>query len=143
MKASWFQLYELFSRMVYESIYPIEGERMWRLLDSRYVETIDAIRRRYGKMVANTWWWGGSHQYRGFRPIDCEVGSPLSQHKLFRAIDLVPVSESVDKIRSDIIHDRYPSDFRWITAVELDVPWLHIDGRQWDKQRNGVLRIHV
>lgn len=137
---NWFQLYELLPKALYLKLYPLHGERLWGMFDRRYRFTINAIRRRYGKMIANTWHWGGKHQYRGVRPLDCEVGALLSQHKFFRAIDLVPAAESVENIRADIIADRYPEDFKYITAVEIGVPWLHIDGRERDKKQHGVLQ---
>jgi hypothetical protein len=31
----------------------------------------------------------------------------------------------------------------WITTVELGVAWLHMDGREWDKKGNVVLKINV
>ncbi|KKM14746.1 hypothetical protein LCGC14_1702990, partial [marine sediment metagenome] len=64
--------------------------------------TADQIREHYGKMAANTWWWGGAHQYRGFRPFDCIIGAYLSQHKFGRGLDLVPAECSAKEIREDI-----------------------------------------
>lgn len=137
---NYFKLYELLPQDIYRKLYPMHGERLWGIFNKKYRTTINLLRQRYGKMVANTWHWGGAHQYRGYRPLDCPVGAILSQHKFFRAVDLVPVDTAIEDIRADIISDRYPDEFQYITALEIGVPWLHIDGRERDKSRLGVLQ---
>ena len=145
----FFQLYELVPR----EFYPKDGDlneriKTWWLLDDRLLWTIDRLRKRYGKMICNDWFWRTpqdtalysawcrdltiGNQYRGWRPPNCIVGSLMSQHKWGRASDLIPVEVTVDEIRKDIImnHNLF-GDLQHIRAVEMNVSWLHIDVRNW------------
>lgn len=111
----------------------------WFLFDDRILLTADYLRRRYGALECNTWLWHGNYVYRGFRPWNCKTGSTNSQHKLGRALDLIPLKVTVDEIREEIIADPYREEFKFITAIESNVSWLHIDCRNYDKARNGLL----
>jgi hypothetical protein len=112
----------------------------WFLFDDRILWTADQLRKRYGTLVLNTWKWGGTHTFRGFRSWACQVGSRNSQHKLGRALDIIPTAEvTVEEIRNEIIANPTREEFKFITAIESDVSWLHIDCRNYDKARNGLL----
>lgn len=111
----------------------------WFLFDNRILWTADQLRKRYGKLICNTWSWNGMHTFRGFRPWACQVGSRNSQHKLGRALDLIPIEVDVDEIRNEIIANPNREEFKYITAIESDVSWLHIDCRNYNKARNGLL----
>jgi len=143
MKPKYFQIYELLPQGFYERHCSLTSEeQLFLMFDSRILESADNLRERYGPMVCNDYRWGGDNHLRGWRPTECLIGAELSQHKYGRALDLVPTCESVDKIRQDIIDDKHGYDFRFITAVEMEVSsWLHIDCRNWNKLRNGVLEI--
>lgn len=106
------------------------GKKLWLMFDERLLKAADAIREEYGKMVVNTWAFHGNSQWRGYRPWDCPIGSSISQHKFGRALDMVPVFESPEIIRMDLLSNFLDVD---ISCVELGVPWLHIDTRN----RNG------
>jgi hypothetical protein len=49
---------------------------------------------------------------------------------------------SIDLIREDILQNKYPDDFKYITCIEMDVSWLHIDCRNYDKLNNGIKLIY-
>lgn len=112
---------------------------LWNIFDHRILITADRLRKRYGKLLANTWPWGGHNQYRGYRPQGCSVGSVFSQHRFGRALDLEPVEVTVEEIRQDILREPESEEFEHITAIELNVPWLHIDCRSHLKAVNGIL----
>lgn len=135
----YFKLYEVMPQGDFYRWQPAYGDRLWYMFDVRLLVTLDRLRRHYGKLVANTWMWGGRHQYRGWRPMDVNVGAQLSQHKFGRAIDLIPLNTRVDKIRQDIIDDPFHEDFVHITTIEADVSWLHLDVRNHDKRNHGLL----
>jgi len=122
----YFQPYELVPQATYELLKDRPWV-IWQLFDNRTLYTGDRIRIRYGKMIANDWFWGGNNQYRGWRPGDCFVGAEYSQHKFGRAEDLVPVECTVEEIRQDIKKD----EFQYITCIEEGVPWLHFDVRNY------------
>lgn len=117
---------------------PIDATQ-WFMFDNRILWTADQLRAIYGKLICNTWMWNGKHTFRGYRPWSCKVGARMSQHKLGRALDLVPMETTVDEIRDEIIANPNREEFKYITAIESDVPWLHIDCRNYDKARNGLL----
>lgn len=126
----YFELYELLPQDFY--INYKNNNNIWFCFDGRILETVDRLRARYGRLIANDWYWGGQNQYRGWRPFNCEVGAKLSQHKFGRAIDLIPKEITVDEIRNDI-KKNYESDdtFRYITCIEDGVGWLHVDCRYY------------
>lgn len=125
----FFRLWEVLPKEFYQG-HAGKGDKLWFLFDSRILHVADQLRSVYGKMICNTWYWGGGNQYRGYRPIDCGIGAEFSQHKFGRALDLVPIDVSVDRVRDEIILNR--KDWSRITAIELEVNWLHIDCRNWD-----------
>lgn len=126
----YFQPYELVPQETY-NLLNRQGKlyQIWWLFDPRILLVGDRIRKRFGKVVANTWWWGGKHHYRGWRPPTCFIGAERSQHKFGRALDLVPQEVTVEEIRHEIITNG--EDFGFITCVEVGVPWLHTDCRNY------------
>jgi hypothetical protein len=161
----FFELYELLPKVFYKKYYPHRGNHLWTLFDPKVLQAADGIREEWGPMVANTWNWGGVHQYRGYRPIQGFVagktndavltdivlpthskvvigpgiGTRFSQHVSGRAIDLIPVKADVNEIRGSIINGMYDDPrIRNITAMELDVAWLHIDVRNRNVEKYGI-----
>lgn len=140
----YFKLQEFFPRDFISRIYPVLGNTMWRLIDNRLLWTADMLRNRYGTVIANDWEWGGSNQYRGFRPFDCVVGAEFSQHKYGRALDCKFGKVSVDNVRQEIVQSEYGEilEFKYITAVEMNVSWLHISVENNDVQKHGIKLIY-
>lgn len=136
-KPQYFRLEEVLPKYFFTGNEQL-ADNLWLMFDKRILITADKLRYIYGKMVCNTWLWGGSHEYRGWRPFHANTGSFLSQHKFGRALDLFPVHATVDEIRQDILSNSYTYEFRFITGLELNVNWLHIDCRNWDKENHGV-----
>jgi len=134
-----FKIYELVPEYIYRSFH----SRSWVLFDERILKTIDRLRERYGTLVVNTWYWRGNSQYRGWRPQDCKVGAKFSQHKFGRAIDLIPKYVTASGIREDIKCDPFHKDFEYITCVEDNTYHLHIDCRNYDKNKYGLLVIKL
>ena len=135
-----FKLQEFFPEKFYEQYILILGECMWSLIDNRILWTADALRSRYGTMIANDWLWRSdknSYNYRGFRPKDCRVGASFSMHKFGRALDCKFKNVTVEEVRTDINrNDNYA--FKYITTIEVDVSWLHFDCRNHDKLQYGI-----
>ncbi len=139
----YFKLQEMFPRDYYKEVYPQLGDMMWILIDNRILFTADMLRERYGTMVVNDWLWrtDNANNYRGFRPHNCTVGAVFSQHRFGRALDCKFKNVEAEEVRLDIrSNDKYA--FKYITAIELDVTWLHIDCRNHDKKKLGVKLIH-
>jgi hypothetical protein len=134
----YFNLQEFFPRDYFKEVYPKLGERMWILIDYRVLFTADALRDRYGTMIANDWLWRtGGHQYRGFRPPNCTIGATFSQHRFGRALDCKFKHVEAEEVRQDIkANDEYA--FKHITTIEINVTWLHFDCRNHDKKIHGI-----
>lgn len=147
LKPVYFELYEWLPKNFYNTHYPYYGENLWWMLfDHKIRYTAQQLRLRYGPMVMNDWHWRSNdnhcNQYRGYRPLSCSVGAKLSQHKVGKALDAKFRKGSVEKIRKDIIANPYHEDFKYITCIEMDVSWLHVDVRPHSKPSNGILKIY-
>ena len=127
-KPKYFELYEWLPKDFYYANIDEYGNRLWLMFDDRILRTYDKLRERYGRIIMNDWWWGGNNQYRGWRPFDCLIGAKLSQHKFGRAGDGI-FTKSAEEIRQNILKNEYDNDFQYISVMEKDVSWLHIDCR--------------
>lgn len=134
-RPKYFQLQELVDRAAYTAL----GERAWQLLDPRLLWTLDQLRELYGPVICNTWHQGGTLQGRGLRSPQSTVGAAWSQHRLGRAMDMHFGQVSVEAVRREILTQPEREAYRYITAVERDTSWLHIDCRNWDRDARGVL----
>ncbi|WP_027368194.1 hypothetical protein [Desulfocurvibacter africanus] len=131
---------ELLPESIYRELELVKRlDRCALFLDDRILITADRLRQRYGKLVCNTWFFGGQHQFRGYRPQGCGVGALLSQHRFGRALDLVPVQATAAEIRADIRAHPELEAFGHITCVEDGVGWLHVDCRNRDRAGQGIL----
>lgn len=126
-RPEYFELHEVLPRDFYMAHYPKMGERLWLIFDPFILCAGDALRAKFGKMVCNTWYWGGNNQYRGYRPPGCSVGADLSMHRFGRALDFVPLLVSAAEIRDHL--KMRPDDpiCQMIGRIEDGVDWLHID----------------
>ena len=142
-KPKFFRIEELVPEdFFYENKY--RTDYLWAIcFDPRILWTADRIRQRFGSMTVNTWLWPNikKHEYRGYRPPSCKIGSSLSQHRYGRALDLVPQDVSAEIIRKTIKESPNHEDFQYITCIEDNTSWLHIDTRNWNKTENGILII--
>jgi len=109
--------------------YRHKGDALWLIFDDRLLMTLDSLRDQFGIMTINDWLWSGNRQFSGFRPWD-SLGSELSQHKFGRAADVIFRDHEAKDIREWIIKNR--NYFPYITGIEKDVSWLHIDVRNYD-----------
>lgn len=118
-----------------ESIYNRLGANSWEAMDDRILIMADIVRSKFGRTVCNTWHsknlqsliGGYSRKASGLRLPSDPSFSPTSQHTFGRAVDLITVDTPVAVAREYIL--AHPSEFEFITGVELDVSWLHIDVR--------------
>lgn len=132
----FFRIYELVPRSIYDRFPP---DLLWKLFDDRLLLTADRIRIRYNRIVyINDWYWGGIFEESGFRHFDSNTGAKLSDHKFGRALDLKVEGMSHEEIRQDIRLKPNIKAFKYITAVELGVSWLHIATANWNKKKDGI-----
>lgn len=128
-RTKYFRIEELVSPQTFKD----RGEKAWELLDNRLLVTLDELRERYGPMTINNWYWGGERKWSGLRTPESPWYSQYSQHTFGRAADILFADTTVDQVRQDIVDDskqfRHDEIYSFITAVEDDVSWLHIDVR--------------
>ena len=121
-----FDIHELVPKSVFERF----GVNAWQFLNPIALQGLDGLRDFFGKpIICNTWHRGGKFQFRGFRPADCTVGAPLSQHRLGNAFDLDIRGLSAEDARQAILHNADDPRLALITCIEADVNWLHVDFR--------------
>ena len=103
------------------------GMKMQWAIDERIVQSVQALRDNLNvPLTINNWFWGGQRNESGFRVKGMKNYRPRSQHSYGRAVDVIssiPANEMRNHIFSN--REKYP----FITAIELDVGWLHIDCR--------------
>jgi hypothetical protein len=130
--------------LVPSEVFKIFGNGSLFLLDSRILFFIDSLREYYNKSITiNNWHDSGSFQNRGFRTPNTTTGGYYSQHRHGRAFDLDVLGVPAEEVRQFIIKQynniKY-SFLKYITCIELDVNWVHIDNRSVDTSK-GVLKI--
>lgn len=121
-RAVHFRIQELVPRQTYLE----QGEEAWSLIDSRLIEVLEWVRGLVKTpLIVNSWDFGGSFQYRGWRPQDCTVGAAKSRHKRGMAVDFHSTSIPAENIRQLIARhrDRLPYPIR----LESKVNWVHLD----------------
>lgn len=128
-KCKHFKIYELVPPHIYEQ----RKEKAWQLLDNRMLWTIDLLRDLYGPIIINNYHSGRPRTCSGLRTPECEIYSPTSQHSFGRAFDCIFTETDVEKIRQDILENTHTCAYQYITAMELNTSWLHIDCRNCDR----------
>lgn len=126
-------IYRCKNYAIYELVPPelfneYEEWRLWWLFPETMLRVIDNLRDDYGKIKINDWYWGGENTQSGIRIPGQYYYKLTSQHAWARGFDLHPEETDVETMRRDII-DRKKPYMKFVQGVELDVPWLHIDGR--------------
>ena len=103
-------------------------------------------------IVVNTWHYGGSLQYRGFRPPQYQYGAKLSQHRFCNAFDCDIIIKfnngkqiECDYVEIHAVINEYSDQFiaNGLTTLESpeDAPtWLHSDCR-WIPDQKEILTV--
>jgi len=99
----------------------------WGLMDDRILKSADKLREKFGPLLCNM----RMLTQCGFRT----KGSITSQHRFGRAMDLHSSNHSYYNMRKYILTN--PDKFPYITFLEVDVNWLHIDCRN----NEGIIKL--
>jgi len=109
-------------------VYKALGDRCILVMDYRMLKTADQIREFFGlPCIINNWHTGKDRKYSGFRPFRCTVGATWSQHRFGRALDMIIPTIDANDARSELI--KAPKRFPYVTCMEDNVKWLHVDCR--------------
>lgn len=96
------------------------------VMDDRILELADLVRELLGVPCTIN---ANGRTLCGFRPKDCKIGAPKSQHKLGKAVDLHPIGMTADDGRTIIRKAVDAGGLVNLGGVELGVNWIHIDCR--------------
>ncbi|WP_373069814.1 hypothetical protein [Sulfurimonas sp.] len=129
MKSKHFKVHELVPKAMYEKY----GEKAWRYVDVRLIESIDKLKEHFnlGTMTINNYYWNGNREWSGIRTPDSPHYSYGSQHSFANALDIVFSDYTAEEVRNYILDNL--KDFPHIKGMELGVSWLHIDVRNEDQ----------
>ena len=133
-----FTLYELLPKYEYSVLSEATG---WGLFDPRMLWTLDRLQERFGTAIMNDWYWGGSNQFRGWRPFACPVGAEWSTHKFGRAGDIMFKHCAAEEVRAHVLANPEDEAYQFITCIEMKVDWFHFDTRNFNTAR-GILKIY-
>lgn len=118
----YFNIKEFVPVAVYEDM----GENAWILFDPRLLYTVEKLRIDIAQpFIINNWHSGGTRQYSGYRPCNCPIGAKYSAHMRGCAVDIIIPGMEADDVRQYIIRNQ--KKYEYITGMEKDVSWLHID----------------
>jgi hypothetical protein len=128
MRSKYFKIHELVPKKLYQRY----GEKAWRYVDVRLIESIDKLKEHFnlGTMTINNYFWGGSREWSGIRTPDSKWYSYGSQHSYANAFDIIFSDYTAEEVRNYIINN--PHEFPHIKGLELGVSWVHLDVRNED-----------
>lgn len=125
-----FKIQEFVPKDIYEKY----GDTSWRFICPELFSLAETVKDFFdgAPVTINDWLWGGSLNYRGFRPPDCGVGAPLSAHKRGMAIDFDVRGVDSLQVQKDI-EDNWPVFFSaGATAMEDGTEgWTHLSCENW------------
>lgn len=132
-KPAHFDTRELVSKAMYEK----RGEKAISLLCPHILYSMDTLRVYLtdltpsqpwkGALTVNDWMYGGRIHARGRRAPGDNDYSATSQHASGTALDAVSKYYTAQELRNIIIENR--ELFPYVTCLEGDVSWLHMDSR--------------
>ena len=127
MVSKHFKIHELVPKKLYEKY----GEKAWRYVDVRLIETIDRLKEKFsdGSMTINNYYWKGDRQWSGIRTGDSKYYSVGSQHSYGNAFDIVWSKYSSKEVRDYVLSNL--ELFPYVKGLEV-ASWLHIDVRNED-----------
>jgi len=128
-KPEYFKTYEVVDPITFATY----GDKALQFMDSHILWTFDALREYFNTTIIinnyNNPKTGTVYKDSGLR-IKPVGTSARSQHLYGRAGDLKITGVSAEEARQEIIKNHRTSPaFRFITAIELGVSWLHVDCR--------------
>ena len=120
----YFHPYELVDKITYEKL----GYDSLSLFKPDALQALDDLREFFGvPITVNTWWNGGSFQWRGLRNPHCPQYSPGSQHSIGNGFDGDIAGYTAEQARSRIIENKNHPLLSKIMRLEGGVNWVHID----------------
>jgi hypothetical protein len=125
MNAAYFKIHELVDRNTFYKW----GEGAWGLINPVALTALEGVREFFNvPVIVNNWWDGaGKMQFRGYRPPECKIGAPASEHRKGNAFDCTVTGQTAEEARKIILENKDNPLLLNITRMEADVSWLHFD----------------
>jgi hypothetical protein len=111
------------------------GERAWELLDLRALQTLQALRDKFGPLTVNNWHTGGAFKESGLRSFNTGTGAQFSQHKFGRAFDCKFKGGTPREVAAYVM--MHADEFPLLTTIEnpdATPTWFHFDVRSHNKE---------
>lgn len=125
-KCKYFKIEELVDKATYAKF----NEGAWMFFNPQALMSLDGTREFFGvSITVNNWDEGGQFQFRGFRPITYTGGGTYSQHRFGNAFDCDVKGLSASEVRKRILANKDNELLKFITCIEDDVNWVHLDCR--------------
>lgn len=126
-----FRIEELVPKAVFDK----RGEKAWELINPELSVSVQAIKDYTNcRVTINDYLWGGIRNNQCFRTADFYDGFSLSQHLRGDAADPLIEGMSPEESRELIIYMKKNGKLDYVTAMEDEVNWLHIDCRPCERE---------
>jgi hypothetical protein len=120
--------YFKFEELVDQKTFFEQRENCWKLFNPEALIALDDLREYFGVPITiNDWTHGGTMQWRGYRPANCPVGAPHSQHRVGNAFDCTIKEYTAMEARAIIIANQENEKLIRIMRLEDEVSWVHFD----------------
>lgn len=135
-----FEPYELVTPEIYEHL--LTSSKIYSLFDEKALRTLDLLREWAGVgLTVNNWYWNGSRQYSGLRPVNCPVGAKFSTHKIGKAFDVISPKLTAQQLWR--ILEAHSSELPCPIRIEKTAngkqcTWLHFDTKVADGQASII-----
>lgn len=126
-----------------------KGLDPWTLMDPRILWCAEGLRTTFNvPFIINNWHTGGERSWSGLRTPKSPYYSSTSQHSFGKAVDIISPKMTAVQMRNFIFNDPWNDAWAYITAIEVTnggkpIDWLHIDVRNYDKEKNGILKVNA
>ena len=139
--------------LVSPKIYADRGEKALELIDVRILLILDCLRESLDRPITvNSWSWGGHYSQSGIRDVEFYGSADkylqsYSQHKYGRGVDFRVKGMESEDVRRYIYDNKDKGALKYITFVEEDISWVHVDVRnceritRWSPKRGFLERI--
>ncbi len=119
-----FQLVELVDPQSFDDF----GEGCWEFFNQDAIDMLHGIRTYFNvPITVNSWSYGGSFRYRGYRGPSCTIGAQGSYHKRGMAWDFDVKWMTAREARIEIKMHQDDPNLKLIQRMEDNVTWVHTD----------------
>lgn len=139
VESKYFIIEELVPQIVIDTL---GRDYAWWTLDPRLVLSINEYRQFIGRSCTiNNYKWGGNRQFSGLRFEDFYTDGKkhFSQHFYGRAGDLIVEDLDAQSAREAVKDMKKLGKLQYITTIEENVDWLHMDCRLMPKLKSNEL----